>query len=133
MAFFDQMGGIGGGASPMLGGGGQSAGLMGAGGGMNPQLMQLLMAMQNRAQQGGQPGMGAPQLPGAPQAMGAPSAGMMPHIPPVPQPPGIMQQMQQAQGATPSPQRNPQALMAMLAQMNPQLLRQLLQGSGGGQ
>lgn len=132
MAFFDQMGGMGG-ASPMLGGGGQSAGLMGAGGGMNPQLMQLLMAMQNRAQQGGQPGMGAPQLPGAPQAMGAPSAGMMPHIPPVPQQPGMMQQMQQAQGATPSPQQNPQALMAMLAQMNPQLLRQLLQGSGGGQ
>lgn len=155
MSFFDQMGG---GASSMFGGG-QASGLMGAGGGMNPQLMQLLMAMQNRQGQG-QPGgglppggmgaplgafaqqqqqapmaqaMGGPQLPGAPQGLAAPSAGMMPHIPPAQLPQGGMLGPLSAFAQQSQQQQLPQrGFLQALMQMHPDMFRQMPPPGVGG-
>jgi hypothetical protein len=100
--------------------------------GMNPQILALLMAMGQRQQQqpGSVPGatvpmMGGPMMPGAPGSLGG---GMVrpPILGAAPMPPGTA-------GAPPSVgagmQANPM-LQQLLA--NPQLLKQLLGGMGGG-
>jgi hypothetical protein len=95
--------------------------------GMTPQQFALLMAMQNRQQQnpmagqGGAPQIpspGGPQMPGAPNPMGG--GGMPPQGAQIGSPPGML-----------SGGGGPNQMIQQLLQ-NPQLLRMLLGGMGGG-
>ena len=117
MAFFDQMFG-GGGMAPGMGGSSPSAFTSP---GMSPQLLGLLMGLQNHAALPGMGGgfglPGGPQMPMPPAGLGAGGAIPRPGMPALPP------------GATAGgPQQS--NLLQMIMGMNPQMLRALLSGGG---
>lgn len=116
--FFDQAFGGGQGSSPMMnmGGGGGASALTSPG--LNPQMLAMLMAMQNRGGGAGGPAMPAP--PGASQ--NAPQPGGIPGV----QPPPQMPPPQMGVPGQPGQQAGQPNLMQLLSRLG-------LLGGGAGQ